>query len=264
MAGRSARATAAAFVGLRFEMNIPRRQNIIRVLVALAGCTPSFLPTAVFLAASSVARAEPALPTLGAPPENLFTDAYRLNAVQPGEPWDKLLTELRGKTNIAATFTENRYLPFKKIPVVFEGEIRLSKEKGLSLHYTSPDSRTMVVDDRGLLMRDGSGRTREVPADPRALAATGTLLHVMRFDLAELSKAFDVYAAGDTGNWHFGFDPKDDAVAHSLNRLVVSGQKDQVRRIVIRKSALQSVEIIIHETREGVAFTEDELKQYFR
>lgn len=194
-------------------------------------------------------------------PADLISPAHRLDPDHPAAPFDALLKALQGKGNIFATFTENRYLPLKKIPVVFTGEIRLSRDRGLSLHYLTPENKTMIVDEKGILGRLSSGRSREMASDPRATGATGALLNVMRFDLAELSKQFDVYAAGDASTWHFGFEPKDEALAKTLSRLVVTGEKDQVRRIVMRKGA---VEILIGEVRDHVTFTPDELKQFFR
>lgn len=208
----------------------------------------------------------PSLQAAGLPtaPEDLVSPAHQLDPVHPAAPWDGILKQLQSKGNIAATFTENRYFPFKKIPVVLTGEIRLSREKGLSLHYLTPEDRLMVVDDHGVLFRLPSGRSREGPSDPRALSATDALVHVMRFDLAELSKQFATYAAGDAAQWYIAFDPKDEALSHTLSRLIVTGQGDQVRRIQMRKSAVQSVEILIADVRENVTFTPEELKRFFR
>lgn len=198
------------------------------------------------------------------PPENLITNAHSIDPAHLAPPWDKLIAGLQQKGNISARFTENRFLPFKKIPVVFTGEIRLSAGHGLSLHYVTPDDRLMIVDTKGVLMRDGAGRTRELPADPQAIAATTALLQVMRFDLSSLAQHFDLYAAGSEELWHFGFEPTDDAVAKNLSRLIVTGEKAEVRRILMRKSALQSIEIIIDEEHAQATFTPEELKRFFR
>lgn len=198
------------------------------------------------------------------PPDDLVSTAHALDPVAPPGPWSELISDLQAKGNIHAEFTERRYLPFKKIPVVFRGEIRLSKDRGLSLRYISPEERTLVVDTDGVLMRDASNRTRELPADANALAATTALLHVMRFDLAPLSRQFSVYAAGGTQVWHFAFDPKGEAVSRTLSRILVTGEKEQVRRIIMRRSALLRVEIDIGDTQENVTFTPEEIARHFR
>lgn len=214
---------------------------------------------ALFVSLAGLASAQ-----IPAAPENLVRAETRIDPARPGTPWDGILGRLQEKKTIYARFTENRYLPFKKIPQVFAGEIRLSHEHGLSLHYVTPEDRTLVVDAKGVLAKDRDGRVREMPADARALAATQALLHVMRFDLDALSEQFQVHAEGDDSRWHFAFEPKSEAVAKTLSRLVVTGERDAVKRIVMRRSALQSVEILVHEVLDGVAFTPDELQRHFR
>lgn len=198
-------------------------------------------------------------------PDDIVSPARRIDAEKLPPPWSDLVKELQGKGSLFATFTENRYLPFKKVPVVFTGELRLSPDHGLSLHYTAPETRTMIVDTQGVVLRDeASGRSREVPADPRALAATSALLQVMRFDFSALARSFSTYAAGDRELWHLAFEPKDEALSRNLSRIVVDGERDQVRRIQLRKSSLQSIEILIGDVREGATFSAEEMKRFFR
>ncbi|HEU5078272.1 MAG TPA: outer membrane lipoprotein carrier protein LolA [Opitutaceae bacterium] len=225
------------------------------VSCALLAATLSILP---------LARAASASTGLPNPPENLLTSEHKIDPEHLGEPWSKLIGTLQEKGNISARFTENRYLPLKKIPIVFTGEIRLSADHGLSLHYLTPEDRLMVVDTKGVFMRNEAGRTREMPADPNALAATNALLQVMRFDLHSLAEHFSLYAAGDEHLWFFGFEPKDDSVSKTLSRLVVTGENEKVKRILMRKSALQSIEILIEEEHARVDFSPDELKRFFR
>lgn len=221
-------------------------------------CIALAVPFLLFLALASARAAVPYAP------DDIVSPSRRIDPDHLTAPWTDLVAELQKKGAIFATFTENRYLPFKKIPVIFTGELRLSPDCGLSLHYLKPEDRTMIVDALGVILRDGSGRSRELPADPRALAATSALLHVMRFDFDELAKSFSTYAAGDRALWHLAFEPKDEALSRSLSRIVVTGEGDQVRRIQLRKSGLQSIEILIGEVREGAEFTAAETKRFFR
>ena len=212
------------------------------------------------LAVAAMSGGEP----LAEPPENLIAPAHAIDPVHVPAPWSDILAQLQKEGNIYSTFTENRFLPFKKAPVVFTGEIRLSAEHGLSLHYLTPEDRRMIVDSQGVLLRDAAGHTRQGSSDPHALAATTALLDVMRFDFKSLALHFNTYAAGDTKLWFFGFEPKDDDIGRALSQLTVTGENDQVRRIGIRKSARSSIEIVVGETKTGVTFTPDELHRYFR
>jgi hypothetical protein len=195
---------------------------------------------------------------------DLLASANRIIVGENDAPWKTLAAELAANGNVTAPFTENRYLPFKKIPVVFTGDMRLSPERGLSLAYTKPEAQLMIVDARGVLLRSSSGRQRELPNEPRAQAATTALLHVMRFDLPELSKNFELYGRRDGDTWQLLFDPRPGELANVLTRLVVTGQGAQVKKLEMRKSALQGIEILIGEIRTHVTFAEPELKQFFR
>jgi hypothetical protein len=194
----------------------------------------------------------------------LLAPENKIVAGQNDAAWTALAAGLRTNGDVVAPFTENRFLPFKKIPVVFTGEMRLSPERGLSLHYTSPEDRLMIVDARGVLLRDDRGRQRELPNDPRARAATTALLHVMSFDLRELAKSFEVYGRRDGESWQLVFEPKPGPLAGVLHRLIVTGRDAQVKKLEMRKNALQGVEILIGDVRTHAAFSPEETKKFFR
>ncbi len=195
---------------------------------------------------------------------DLITPANKITVGENDASWRELATALAANGNVAAPFTENRYLPFKKIPVVFTGDMRLSSERGLSLAYTKPENQLMIVDSQGVVLRDARGRHRELPNDARAQAATTAMLHVMRFDLTELSKNFAIYGRREADTWQLVFDPLPGELASVLTRLVVTGQGAAVKKIEMRKSALQGIEILIGDVRTHVEFTPEELKKSFR
>jgi hypothetical protein len=194
----------------------------------------------------------------------LITPANRIVLGENDAAWRPLAAAIAAQGSVFATFTEHRYLPFKKVPVVFTGELRLSPERGMSLHYTSPEDSTLIVDTQGVLVRDARGRSRELPSEPRARAATSALLHIMRFDLNALTPHFEIYGRKDGDAWQLAFDPREGELSGVLNRLIVSGQASNVQRIEMRRSALRSVETIIGEVHEHVTFSAAELAKFFR
>lgn len=178
--------------------------------------------------------------------------------------WEPLFAALANKGAIDSRFTERRWFPFRRKPVVVAGEMRLAPGHGLSLHYSQPEDRTVIVDDRGLAFRDAAGRLQAGPSDPRATAAIGALLPVLRFDRAELAKTFVLAAARDGDDWRLDFVPREAALARLLGRIVVFGAGDAVRRIELRHSAHQHIEIEIGETATHVQFATADLQRYFR
>lgn len=178
--------------------------------------------------------------------------------------WLPLFAELGARRMVSAQFTEHRWFPFKKIPVVLEGVMRLSPDQGLSLGYTAPEKRTIIIDAKGLILRDGSGRQREIPADPNAPATTTALLPILNFDWRKLDQGFLVYAARDGGDWRLDFVPREAQLADRLGRIIATGSGVTMKHLEFRRSAMQRVEIFIGETRLGTGFTAEEKKAYFR
>lgn len=180
------------------------------------------------------------------------------------EGWQKLFDTLAAQGAVLSRFTENRWFPFRKIPVVLKGEMRLVPGRGLCLRYTEPEERMMLVDDRGLLLRDARGRTREIAPDPDSGNVNAALLPVLRFDRAELGKVFQLHAARDGGAWRLDFVPREEALSRSLGRITVWGEDVVVKRLEFRRSSAQRVEILIDESQVGVTFGDEDLKRYFR
>ena len=178
--------------------------------------------------------------------------------------WTPLFAALAGQGGVRSTFTEHRWFSVKKTPVVLHGELRHSDARGLSLHYTEPEEQVMLVDAKGLMLRDARGRTRTMAADPRAPRMDAALLPVLRFDLPALLQLFTLRAAREGDDWRLDFAPRTPELARHLSTLTVEGAGERVRRLEFRRSAKQRVEDLIEETQTGVTFTAEEEKRFFR
>ncbi|HEY1111444.1 MAG TPA: outer membrane lipoprotein carrier protein LolA [Opitutaceae bacterium] len=218
---------------------------------------------AVLLLASGLSAAEPALPATGLPP-GLISPETRLEDPRSDAAWRALFDRLATPKARQSRFEERRFFPFRREPTVLQGEIRMEPELGLSLRYLQPEARVVIVDAKGVLMRDGEGRERAAPDDSRARIATSAMVHVLRFDLPALQKEFVVHGRRDGEAWSLAFVPRDATFANLLGVLVVSGEKLELRKIEMIKSANQRIEIAIKETSEGVLFTGDTLRRFFR
>jgi glycosyltransferase involved in cell wall biosynthesis len=191
----------------------------------------------------------------------LVNPEHRLAPAAPA--WSDLVTAFAHNPDVTADFVEHRIFPFKKQPVELKGEVRVSATRGLSLHYTAPEERTVILDAKGMLLRAAAGE-KAAPADPRAAAANDALLHVLRFDFAALEKDFELYGRRDGPAWTLALVPRTDALRRSIGRITVAGEAATVRHIELRRSATQSIEIVIEPPRPTAEFTADELKKYFR
>lgn len=184
--------------------------------------------------------------------------------IAPDAPaWRDLATAFAHKPDVTAMFTEQRFFPFKKAPVELKGEVRVSASRGLSLHYIEPEKRTVILDEKGVLIRAPAGE-KAPPADPRAAAANEALLNLLRFDFPSLEKDFELYGQRDATTWTLVLVPRTDALRHSVGRITAAGDGATIRHIEIRRTARQAIEIIIDPPQPPAPFTAVELKTFFR
>ncbi len=200
-------------------------------------------------------------PVFAGEAETLAVPAHRITADDPA--WQDLTGRLRRQPEVTADFIENRWFAFKRTPTILRGEARVSTAHGLSLHYVSPQEQTVIIDAGGILLRAPTGDSVP-PADPRAEAANSALLHVLQFDLTPLANAFDLYGVRSGATWKLALVPKEESLRRTLGQISIEGEGEAVRRIELRRSALQRVEILIAPPSAAAAFTAGELRRFFR
>jgi hypothetical protein len=185
------------------------------------------------------------------------------NRLMPDAPaWRDLAAGFAAQADTRATFEERRHFPFRREPVVLGGDVRVSRARGLSLHYTRPEARTVILDDHGVLVRGADGR--EARPDPRAEVGQRALLLVLRMDFAGLEKDFEVYGRRDGEAWALALMPRDADVRRSLGTIHVTGAGTAVRTLELRRSARQHIDIAMSAVETAVPFTADEVKRFFR
>lgn len=203
------------------------------------------------------------LATPGHPAESdpLVNPGHRLTAASV--EWNEVAATFAHQPDITAEFIELRHFSFKPKPVRLTGEVRVSATRGLSLHYLTPEERTVILDAGGMLVRAPAGE-KAAPADPRAAPANAALLNILRLDLAALAGDFELYGRRDDSAWTLVLVPHTTALRRSLNRITVDGAAGVIHRIVLRRSAKHAIEILIAPPRPAAAFTDTELQCYFR
>ena len=202
-----------------------------------------------------------ALPCLqAADTATLVTPANRINPDDPA--WQELAATLARPQDATADFSEQRFFPFRKAPVELKGESRLSLGRGLSLHYTAPEERTVILDTQGVLIRDTRGQTA-APADPQAAAANAALVRVLRFDLPALAGSFELYGRRGPSAWTLAFVPRAADLRRTVGTITLAGNPANLERIEIRRSANQYVVIVLAAPRL-TPFAPGDLQRYFR
>jgi hypothetical protein len=194
-------------------------------------------------------------------PGSIAVPANRI--AQDNPEWRRLAGELRSEAAVTAGFTELRWFAFKNSPTVLKGEVRVSADRGLSLHYLEPEEQTVIIDQQGGLLRSATG-DRAMPSDPRADAANFALLHLLRLDLLLLSESFELYGRNTDSDWTLALVARDAELRRSLGTINVDGKGAAIIRIELRRSATQRVEITMTAPQTAASFSPDELRRYFR
>jgi hypothetical protein len=176
--------------------------------------------------------------------------------------WRELAEAFARQPDIATDFTERRFFPFRTEPVVLKGEVRVSRSLGLSLHYTAPEDRVVILDQAGVVIREASGQ--KSPPDPRAAMANAALLHILQFDFAALEKDFELYGRREGGEWSIGLVPRAEPMRRAIGNIYVGGEGNAVRKIELRRSVKQHIDIEISAPRASGPFSAEDVKRYFR
>ena len=217
-----------------------RRASALALMACLAGLSP-------FLSAAEPMAPGPELDNLAGMVE-----------------WVPLLSRLATQGSIVSNFSEQRWFPFKKTPTTLQGEMRYSPDYGLSLRYTQPEEKMMILDETGLLMRDGKGRQRSAPSDPKNPDFAHSLLSIMRFDQETLRQNFTIHGARDGSDWRLDLVPRDKEQLKRLGTVTIWGAGDLVRRMEFRRAANQRIEVRIQNSTTVAGFSEAERKRFFR
>ena len=230
-------------------MSFFRLPHHVRAL--LASVVASLAPISIHAAESAASRA-------------VLSEANVLSQPAQDPAWRELFAELGKPKNRYSRFEERRYFGFRDKPVVLKGEIRIHPERGLSLSYSGPKAHVLIIDEKGVLMRDERGRERSAPDDSRARAATSALASILRFDLAALEKQFVIHGLREGDGWTLGFVPRDSSLTNVLGTIVVHGKAAALDKIEMLKSDQERIEIVITESQADVIYPMDTLKRFFR
>ena len=180
------------------------------------------------------------------------------------------LAALAAPRTLSAAFTESRFTPLKRDPVVVRGTVRIDRARGLSLAYEQPGSPVVILDDKGLLLRRSDGREQAAP--PEAGPDLRLLHALFAFDLATLEKTYALVvseppAEGPAGNgngaWTLTFTRLPDATA-SYRELTLSGEATRLTFIRLAKTPNLKTEIAIAPPTPDPVFSPGELARYFR
>ncbi len=177
-------------------------------------------------------------------------------------PWRARIADLAKPQTVSAAFTESRYTPLKKKPVIVTGTVRIDRARGLSLSYDQPRAPVVILDARGLLLRHPDGREQTAP--PEAETDLRLLHALFAFNLVTLEKSYALTPTGSpNGAWALGFTRGADSTA-SYRELILVGEATRLTAITLTKTPNLRTEITLAVTQVDPVFTAADLARYFR
>jgi outer membrane lipoprotein-sorting protein len=145
---------------------------------------------------------------------------------------DQLMTELATHKGGRARFVEKRHVALLDKPVQASGEMVYSPPDRLEKRTLLPKPETLVLDKDMLSMeRDKRKLSINLASRPEALAFVDSIRSTLSGNRKALEQNYRLNLQGDNGQWVLTLVPSEPAIAALLQRITVSGGKNQVRHI---------------------------------
>lgn len=153
-------------------------------------------------------------------------------AAQASFDIDQLMSELARHKGGRATFVETRTLAMLDKPLQSSGEMRYLPPDRLEKRTLAPREETVVLDKDTLSVeRDQRRMTINVASRPEAQAFVESVRSTLSGNRQALERHYRLELSGVAAKWSLVLVPVDAAVASLLQRITVTGQGNQVRRI---------------------------------
>ncbi len=131
-----------------------------------------------------------------------------------------------------AKFVEKKYLAILDKPVVSTGEMTYTAPDRLEKRTLTPKVETLLLDKEILsIEREKQKLSINLANQPEALAFVDSIRGTLSGNRAALEKNYALYLSGNSDKWVLTLLPSDQKIASMVQRITVSGSKNQVRVI---------------------------------
>ena len=144
----------------------------------------------------------------------------------------QLMSDLAKHKGGRAKFTEKRFLAVLDKPVVATGEMTYTPPDRLEKRTQTPKVETLTLDkDLLTIEREKQKLSINLANQPEALAFVDSIRGTLAGNRAALEKNYALHLAGSSDKWVLTLLPSDQKIATLVQRITVSGTKNQVRSI---------------------------------
>ena len=169
----------------------------------------------------------------------------------------ELLAARRAVVEVRANFVQVRYSLLLEAPLHSRGRLYYRAPDFLSQEIDAPfASRKTLNGDTLSMWRDGRSHSLSLRSYPRAGLYARALRGVLGGQLDDLDEHFEISLSGGEDDWVLRLSPRKDLsqdsrrngnIDPSPSYIEICGQREQLRRIVLRQSATERTVIQIRE-----------------
>ena len=144
----------------------------------------------------------------------------------------QLMGDLAKHKGGKAKFVEKKFIAILDKPVISTGEMTYTAPDRLEKRTLTPKVETLLLDKDILsIERDKQKLSINLANQPEALAFVDSIRGTLSGNRAALEKNYALYLSGDSSKWVLTLLPSDQKIASMVQRITVSGIRNQVRVI---------------------------------
>lgn len=144
----------------------------------------------------------------------------------------QLMSELASHKGGKAKFVEKKYISLLDKPVISTGEMSYTAPDRLEKRTLTPKVETLLLDkDKLSIEREKQKLTINLSNQPEALAFIDSIRGTLTGNRAALEKNYGLYLSGTSEKWVLTLLPSEQKIATLVQRIIVSGSRNQIRSI---------------------------------
>lgn len=166
--------------------------------------------------------------------------------------WDiqHLMDSLARNRSSQASFVEKKTIAMLERPVESSGQLFYTAPDHLEKRTLKPQPESMVIDGGDLLIERGRQKHRlQLQAYPELAAFIDSIRGTLAGDRQALERNYQLSLEGTAERWTLQLLPRDDKMLAVVQRIRITGARDQVRSIDITQadgdSSLMSIEKLV-------------------
>lgn len=155
----------------------------------------------------------------------------------------ELTAQLSAPTELRASFSQERTLTGFARTLKAEGTLLVHREHGILWRQRTPFAQDVVLDERGILVDDGTGLKAMAPSDnPQLQSFAKMLKSLFAGDLSALEQYFTLELTGTSEKWQLTLTPTQEPMNLIFSGLELKGAH-YVQEVVLQDKAGDSTKI---------------------